>query len=64
MRLKGKNIIDVEPNKSEIVEAIKSQIKHGKYPSENLYGSGGAGDQIATIISKLNIKNTQKINFY
>ena len=64
MRLKGENIIDVEPNKSEIVEAIKRQIKHGKYPSENLYGAGGAGEKIAKIISKLNIKNTQKINFY
>ena len=64
MRLKGKNIIDVEPNKAEIVEAIKRQIKHGKYPSENLYGSGGAGEKIAKIISKLDIKNTQKINFY
>ena len=64
MRLKGKNIIDVEANKAEIVEAIKRQIKHGKYSSENLYGEGGAGEKIATIISKLNIKNTQKINFY
>ena len=64
MRLKGKNIIDVNPNKAEIVKAVKKQIKHGKYTSENLYGAGGAGFRIATTISKLNIKNTQKINFY
>ena len=64
MRLKGKNIIDVEPSQKYIVEAIKKQINIGKYESDSLYGSGGAGEKIANILARVDIKNTQKINHY
>ena len=64
MRLKGKNIIDVEPKKENIIKAIKSQLNHGRFKTEYLYGSGGAGEDISEILSNLEIKNTQKINFY
>ena len=64
MRLKGKNIIDVEPDHKEIVIAIKKQISNGHYKTEYLYGSGGAGKKISEIIAKFEISNTQKINSY
>ena len=64
MRLKGKNIIDVNPDKESIVEAIKRQIHHGPYKTDYLYGSGGAGEKIADILASLSIENTQKINKY
>ena len=64
MRLKGKNIIDVEPDHKEIVKAIKKQISNGHYKTEYLYGSGGAGKKISEIIARFEISTTQKINYY
>ena len=59
-RLKGNNIIQVKPNKKEIVQAIKTQLAHGIYKSENLYGDGQAGKKIANILSDLNPIDYQK----
>jgi len=64
MRLKGNNIIDVEPESQVIFAAVKTQIDHGRYETDYLYGDGGAGDKIADILSKVTLQTTQKINFY
>ena len=64
MRLKGKNIIDVNPNRKEIIKAINNQINHGRFKTEYLYGEGGSGEKISEILSKTSIVNTQKINYY
>ena len=64
MRLKGKNVIDVEPDRAAISEAIKKQIAHGHYESEFLYGSGGAGVKIAEVLFRTELDSTQKINRY
>jgi UDP-hydrolysing UDP-N-acetyl-D-glucosamine 2-epimerase len=64
MRLKGKNIIDVDTNSNDIVSAIRKQIKNGHYESEFLYGNGNAGEKIANIISDAHLLTTQKINLY
>jgi UDP-hydrolysing UDP-N-acetyl-D-glucosamine 2-epimerase len=64
MRLKGNNIIDVEPDSKAIVEAIRTQIKHGHYDTGFLYGDGGAGAKIADVLSKFKLETTQKVNFY
>jgi len=64
MRLKGNNLIDVDPDRKEIVEAVQKQIEHGHYTSDFLYGSGGSGEKIADVLSNLTIENTQKVNYY
>ena len=64
MRLKGKNIMDVEPDRNAIVSAVQAQLKHGPYDPEFLYGDGHAGGKIAEIIRDVEIGSTQKINFY
>ncbi len=57
-RDRGKNIIDVEYSKYEILNAIKEQIKNGRYKSESIYGNGFAGEKIAEILyrEKVNIQ--------
>lgn len=50
----GKNILTVPYESKKIVEAVRSQLKHGKYPSEHIFGSGSAGEKIANLIAKLN----------
>ena len=52
-RLRGKNVLDVACNYEEILSAINSQISHGKYPAENLYGDSNAGKIIAETLASL-----------
>ena len=51
--VRGKNVMDVGYYSHEILEGIKSQLKHGKYSSEHLYGDGHAGPKIAEILSNV-----------
>ncbi len=62
-RERGKNVVDVEHNGQQIHEAIRSQIEHGKYPSDNLYGDGNAGGRIADILSECSLDITKKHSF-
>lgn len=55
-RLKGENIMEVAPNKDEILAAIKTQLEHGKYDGDPLYGDGFAGEKIAKILSTIDLK--------
>jgi len=64
MRLKGRNIIDVEPDSLAIVKAVQGQIANGHYKTDYLYGDGGAGERIADTIANFKVDNTQKVNFY
>lgn len=62
-RDRGKNVIDVEYDKDQIIKAIKSQIKNGKYDSENIYGNGQAGHKIAEILYTENVAIQKKITY-
>ncbi len=63
-RERGLNVIDTEYDYKKIVNAIKTQITKGRYPSENIYGEGNAGLKIANILANLENLSTQKsINY-
>lgn len=63
-RQRGKNVIDVPEHDQEgVASAIHSQLGHGKYPSEPIYGNGNAGTQIADILSTCTW-NVQKLIAY
>ena len=52
-------------NSESISNAIRKQIKHGKYAPSNLYGDGFAGKRIAEILCTANLsieKNFVEIN--
>lgn len=53
-RLSGNNVINTGYNTIEILQAIKKQLKNGKYPADPLYGSGDAGIKIAEILANIN----------
>ncbi|MBX4893851.1 MULTISPECIES: UDP-N-acetylglucosamine 2-epimerase [Rhizobium] len=42
----GENLTAVRPEKQLIIDAIKAQIAHGRYPVSNLYGEGNASVRI------------------
>ncbi len=60
-REKGQNIIDVTPDRKEIVKAVKKQIENGKYVSDCMYGEGNTGKKIAEILSQANVSVQKKL---
>ena len=50
-RLRTDNVVQVDYKSNDIANAIRSQIKHGKYQSSNIYGDGTAGEKIADILA-------------
>ncbi len=62
-RERGKNIIDVGYSKDEILAAAQTQIQHGRYEADLIYGDGKAGEQIATLLSTLTPAINKKITY-
>ncbi len=56
----GANVETVGYSTKEIQEAISRQLTHGRYAPEYLYGNGGAGEKIATVLQSLDISSIQK----
>jgi len=49
---------------SRITKSIKFQLSHGRYPLEQIYGDGHAGEQIAEILATIDLPPIQKrINY-
>ena len=59
-REKGKNVINVPFEKKAIINAIKFQIKNGKYKKGTLYGYGDASKKIIKVLKKLSSIKIQK----
>lgn len=59
-RERGENVIDVDNDSKQIIDAVKKQIEHGRYESQHIYGDGHAGERIADVLAKLTDINVQK----
>lgn len=53
-RLRAENVVQVSHSAVEIMNAIKFQVRHGKYPRSLIYGDGNAGKKIADILAICN----------
>jgi UDP-hydrolysing UDP-N-acetyl-D-glucosamine 2-epimerase len=62
-RERGKNIVDVNYNFSEILEAAKIQVSHGPFEPDLLYGNGNSGTQIAELLYSINPTISKKITY-
>ncbi|HET7451950.1 MAG TPA: UDP-N-acetylglucosamine 2-epimerase, partial [Thermoanaerobaculia bacterium] len=51
-RDRGRNVADVGYSCREIVSAVRDQLAHGPYASDDVYGNGGAGKAIAALLSE------------
>ena len=60
-RERGQNVIDAPDEENAVYEAIKKQLEHGPYVSEPIYGDGHAGEQIAEILSKVEVPVQKRI---
>jgi UDP-hydrolysing UDP-N-acetyl-D-glucosamine 2-epimerase len=62
-RRRGANVIDVDYDRSAIVDAVRSQLDHGPYSSEAIYGDGGAGKRIAHILARNEVSIRKRIAY-
>lgn len=63
-RERGSNVRDANYARGEIFAAIVKQVKHGRYPRENVFGDGDSGKKIADILAKIDRIEVQKIITY
>ena len=62
-RERGMNVLDVDYEKGQIKSAIQKQISNGRFPSDTLYGNGGAGHQIANILRDIPLKFEKRLTY-
>lgn len=51
-RDRGRNVIDVEHRREEIVAAIRRHLANGRCESDPIYGGGQAGERIADLLAR------------
>lgn len=54
-RERGDNVIDAPPDRQAILEAVRRQMAHGRYPPNHLYGNGSAGQRIAALLAEADL---------
>jgi UDP-hydrolysing UDP-N-acetyl-D-glucosamine 2-epimerase len=57
------NVIDVDYDRNQIVDAVRQQLRRGRYPSDHLYGDGQAGGRIASLLATAPLR-VQKRLYY
>ena len=62
-RERGANVLDVPYEKDKLKSAIHTQIQHGKYPAEYIYGDGTAGEKIADVLHKIPLRFHKTITY-
>lgn len=60
-RERGKNVLDVDYDREQILDAIQVQLRNGRYPSDPIYGDGHAGERIADILSRCELQIQKRI---
>lgn len=62
-RDRGANVIDVGYDSGDIADAMRTQIGHGKYEHEPIYGAGDAGTKIADILATREISIAKRMTY-
>lgn len=62
-RQRGYNVLDVDYDKTEIKSAIEQWIAQGKPKRSAVYGGGNAGEQIAAILSQVELRFHKTITY-
>jgi len=62
-RDRGPNVLDVDYGRDAILDGIRRQIAHGRYPSDPLYGDGGAGPRIAEALARAPLSVQKRLVF-
>lgn len=63
MRERGSNVMEVPHDAAAIADALRTQIAHGPYESEPIYGDGKAGERIAELLSTVHVNVQKRITY-
>lgn len=53
LREHGANVLDVPADEAAIGNGLRAQLAHGRWPWENAWGDGRAGERIAALLAEL-----------
>ena len=53
LRERNPNVADVAPDAGAIEQALRAALGHGKWPCDNLWGDGRAGERIAGLLASV-----------
>ncbi len=62
-RDRAANVIDVGYDRHAIVDGVRQQLAHGRYPSNHLYGDGGAGARIADVLATAPLRVQKRLSY-
>lgn len=62
-RDRGSNVIDVDYDRFQIVNAIHRHLDMPRPPSDSLYGDGSAGEKIAKLLATLPLKYMKSLTY-
>ena len=62
-RQRGDNVVDVAHDAKKIEEAVKSQMAHGSYPSQTIFGDGNGGVRIADCLARMPLNYQKRISY-
>jgi UDP-hydrolysing UDP-N-acetyl-D-glucosamine 2-epimerase len=62
-RDRGSNVVDVDYDAAQIADAIRSQMGHGPYEMEPIYGDGHAGERIADVLATRELSIHKRITY-
>jgi UDP-hydrolysing UDP-N-acetyl-D-glucosamine 2-epimerase len=62
-RDRGPNVMDVRYERRAIVDAVRHQLAHGRYPGDPLYGDGKAGPRIADVLASAPLSVQKRLSF-
>ena len=62
-RQRGNNVIDVDYDKNQIIDAVNKQIESEKLNGEQIYGDGYSGERIVKILEKIDFNYTKILSY-
>lgn len=62
-RDRGTNLLDVDYDRTEIVNAVKHHMGNGRYPHDTIYGDGRAGARISQVLAQTPLKVEKRLTY-
>ena len=62
-RERGRNVIDVDYRRAEILEAVQCHLLNGRFASDALYGDGLAGAKIAELLAEAPLRIEKRLTY-
>lgn len=62
-RQRAANVVDAPYDREAIGDALATQVAHGRYAAEPIYGDGRAGERIADVLSRVEVSVQKRITY-